>query len=210
MHFSTKAFTSAPHEVKLSSKAISLLFFTHRIPLSYNNLRSRRNGFPLFRRGSSAALSMAENHEPRSIPAKGDYCCEPIRLPPAHRFFPATRNVAGRPGGIRQRNRSFRHYDYRPPRSQISPRSGPLRPGHSCLSEGGLSSCREVQLPLPSRFSSGVEVGLKEECVEEHTRIMSETPFDFVIGSIHEVGGSDPYYPDFYEGKTVADAKINS
>lgn len=55
----------------------------------------------------------------------------------------------------------------------------------------------------------GVEVGLKEECVEEHTRIMSETPFDFVIGSIHEVGGSDPYYPDFYEGKTAADA-INS
>lgn len=55
----------------------------------------------------------------------------------------------------------------------------------------------------------GVEVGLKEECAEENRRIVQENPFDFVIGSIHEVDGADPYYPEFYEGKTAEEA-INS
>ena len=31
-------------------------------------------------------------------------------------------------------------------------------------------------------------------------------PFDFIIGSTHVCSGKDPYYPDFYEGRTESEA----
>jgi len=31
--------------------------------------------------------------------------------------------------------------------------------------------------------------------------LLSQTPFDFVIGSSHLVHGYDPYYPEFFEGR---------
>lgn len=75
---------------------------------------------------------------------------------------------------------------------------------------------RQAVAALAEKYNSpsfkilfGVEVGLKVECAADHRKIMKETPFDFVIGSIHEVGGSDPYYPEFYEGKT-AESAINA
>lgn len=52
---------------------------------------------------------------------------------------------------------------------------------------------------LPIRF--GVELGLQPHLADLHRNILSQYPFDFVIGSSHVVHGFDPYYPDFYEGK---------
>ncbi|MCI5919474.1 MAG: histidinol-phosphatase HisJ family protein [Roseburia sp.] len=52
---------------------------------------------------------------------------------------------------------------------------------------------------LPIRF--GVELGLQPHLAGLHSDILSQYPFDFVIGSSHVVHGFDPYYPDFYEGR---------
>ena len=43
----------------------------------------------------------------------------------------------------------------------------------------------------------GVELGLRCECVAKNKEIISEWPFDEVIGSIHVVDGVDIYRPDF-------------
>lgn len=52
---------------------------------------------------------------------------------------------------------------------------------------------------LPIRF--GVELGLQPHLAGLHSDILSQYPFDFVIGSSHVVHGFDPYYLDFYEGR---------
>ena len=53
---------------------------------------------------------------------------------------------------------------------------------------------------LPVRF--GIELGLQPHLAAQHTELLSQYDFDFVIGSSHVVHGYDPYYPDFYEGRT--------
>lgn len=52
---------------------------------------------------------------------------------------------------------------------------------------------------LPVRL--GIELGLQPHLSELHKDILSQYPFDFVIGSSHVVHGFDPYYPNFYEGR---------
>ena len=47
----------------------------------------------------------------------------------------------------------------------------------------------------------GVELGLQPHLAGLHEDILSQYPFDFVIGSSHVVHGMDPYYPAFYEGR---------
>lgn len=47
----------------------------------------------------------------------------------------------------------------------------------------------------------GIELGLQPHLGELHKDILSQYPFDFVIGSSHVVHGFDPYYPKFYEGR---------
>lgn len=49
---------------------------------------------------------------------------------------------------------------------------------------------------------TGVELGLQPHLADffhEYTRAYE---FDFVLGSVHVVGGKDPYYPEFFDGKT--------
>lgn len=58
----------------------------------------------------------------------------------------------------------------------------------------------KYQETLPIRF--GVELGLQPHLAALHSDILSQYPFDFVIGSSHVVHGFDPYYPAFYEGRT--------
>lgn len=53
---------------------------------------------------------------------------------------------------------------------------------------------------LPVCF--GIELGLQPHLKDLYTDILSAYPFDFVIGSSHVVHGFDPYYPDFYEGRS--------
>lgn len=52
----------------------------------------------------------------------------------------------------------------------------------------------------------GVELGLQPHLGEFYDKYVKGYPFDFVIGSVHVIGGQDPYYPEFFEGKEDADA----
>lgn len=48
----------------------------------------------------------------------------------------------------------------------------------------------------------GIELGLQPHLAAVHSDILKQYPFDFVIGSSHVVHGIDPYYPEFYDGRT--------
>ena len=52
----------------------------------------------------------------------------------------------------------------------------------------------------------GVEVGMQPHLSEYFKEYTRKYPFDFVLGSVHVVGGVDPYYPEFFEGKTDTQA----
>ncbi|WP_092869945.1 histidinol-phosphatase HisJ family protein [Acetitomaculum ruminis] len=52
----------------------------------------------------------------------------------------------------------------------------------------------------------GVELGLQPHLQERYDRLLSSYPFDFVIGSSHVVKGFDPYYGEYYEGRTEYEA----
>ncbi len=48
----------------------------------------------------------------------------------------------------------------------------------------------------------GVEFGLTTWNRAELESLLAARPFDFVIGSVHYVGGYDPYHEKYWEGKT--------
>lgn len=52
----------------------------------------------------------------------------------------------------------------------------------------------------------GLELGLQPHLKEKLTDIIQSHPFDFVIGSSHAVHRADPYYPEYYLGKTEDEA----
>lgn len=52
---------------------------------------------------------------------------------------------------------------------------------------------------LEVRF--GIEFGLQPHLEQEFQTLLSQEPFDFVIGSSHVVHGYDPYYPEFFQGR---------
>ena len=45
----------------------------------------------------------------------------------------------------------------------------------------------------------GIEFGLTEWNMERRVEVLSRYPYDFVIGSVHEVDGLDPYFPEYWE-----------
>lgn len=47
----------------------------------------------------------------------------------------------------------------------------------------------------------GIELGLQPHLANLHEDILTQYPFDFVIGSSHVVHGVDPYYPIFYKDR---------
>ena len=49
---------------------------------------------------------------------------------------------------------------------------------------------------LPVRL--GIELGLQPHLAGIHADILSQYPFDFVIGSSHVMHGVDPYYPSYW------------
>lgn len=51
----------------------------------------------------------------------------------------------------------------------------------------------------------GIELGLQPYLAERHAQIITENPFDFVIGSTHVVKGTDVYYPPFYMNREEDD-----
>ena len=69
------------------------------------------------------------------------------------------------------------------------------------------SALKEIKrkYPFGSSFSvlCGLELGLQEHLADRHKKLLDEYEFDFVIGSIHQLDGLDPYYPDYYVDKTA-------
>ena len=53
---------------------------------------------------------------------------------------------------------------------------------------------------------AGVELGLMPQCRDKIEAFAGSYPFDFIIGSSHLVRGIDPYYKEYYEGKTEKEA----
>lgn len=47
----------------------------------------------------------------------------------------------------------------------------------------------------------GVELGLMPYLADRNKAVASSVPFDFIIGSTHQINGLDPYYPSFWEGR---------
>lgn len=52
------------------------------------------------------------------------------------------------------------------------------------------------------RLLFGVELGLQAESLRPISIYAKSFEFDFIIGSSHICHGKDPYYPNFYEGRT--------
>lgn len=56
------------------------------------------------------------------------------------------------------------------------------------------------------RLNIGVELGLQPHLSERFRELLDKYSFDFCIGSTHVVNHVDPYYPDFFIGRTEKDA----
>ena len=52
----------------------------------------------------------------------------------------------------------------------------------------------------------GVEIGLNEWNMKDCNALLTQRPFDFVIGSIHFADGYDPYDKEYWEGKSARKA----
>lgn len=52
------------------------------------------------------------------------------------------------------------------------------------------------------RLLFGVELGLQPQVTRENAVFAKSHEFDFIIASSHVCRGQDPYYPEFYEGRS--------
>lgn len=52
------------------------------------------------------------------------------------------------------------------------------------------------------QIACGIEIGHIDQKAQEIKALLDTVDFDFVIASAHFVDGVDPYYPEYYEGKT--------
>jgi len=71
-----------------------------------------------------------------------------------------------------------------------------------------LSCLRQIQEEYRGqiRVNIGVELGLQSHIKEYLRQYTNRYSFDFIIGSSHFIDGMDPYYPDFFAGKTAKEA----
>ncbi len=58
------------------------------------------------------------------------------------------------------------------------------------------------------RILFGIELGLQPSVLRRNAVFAKSYDFDFIIGSSHLCNGKDPYYPDFYEGRSEEDAYL--
>ena len=70
-----------------------------------------------------------------------------------------------------------------------------------------LSSLRQ-QYQTKINIHIGVELGLQPHLKERYETFTGKWDFDQVIASSHVVHGYDPYYPEFYDGKTEDQAYL--
>lgn len=52
----------------------------------------------------------------------------------------------------------------------------------------------------------GLELGMQPACNRPNVRIAKEHDFDFIIASSHLCNGKDPYFPEFFEGRSEEEA----
>ena len=70
----------------------------------------------------------------------------------------------------------------------------------------------EVREKFDIKISKGIELGLRnEQCMSErvtagYREMLKRPDIDFVIGSTHCLEETDPYWPDYWQGKSVRDA----
>ena len=57
------------------------------------------------------------------------------------------------------------------------------------------------------KIRRGIEFGLKEYNAEQLKKDLAKRAYDFVIGSVHFVDEIDVYFPEFWEGRTIAAAE---
>ena len=71
-----------------------------------------------------------------------------------------------------------------------------------------LNTYEALRPSLPENFTLllGVEQGLQKSVAERVNAYDPDGRLDFIIGSSHLVRGNDPYYPSFWEGRSVSDA----
>ena len=55
------------------------------------------------------------------------------------------------------------------------------------------------------RIEIGIELGLQNHIASKLMAVSRQYPFDYIIGSCHFIDGLDPYYPEFFHGKTEAE-----
>lgn len=56
------------------------------------------------------------------------------------------------------------------------------------------------------RISFGVELGMQPHLMRQLALYARSHEFDFIIGSTHLVQGKDPYYPDYFAGRSEEEA----
>ncbi|MCL2797159.1 MAG: histidinol-phosphatase HisJ family protein [Firmicutes bacterium] len=75
-----------------------------------------------------------------------------------------------------------------------------------------LAAYRNLLEALKEKYSgqiaitAGIEAGYTKKHADKLAKLLDGLDFDFVINSVHEVGGVDCYYPEFYRGKTKQQA----
>lgn len=55
------------------------------------------------------------------------------------------------------------------------------------------------------RIDVGMEYGIQPHLPEAFGRLSRTYPFDFIIASLHNLNGMDPYYPAYFEGRAERD-----
>ncbi len=67
---------------------------------------------------------------------------------------------------------------------------------------------REMQQKYADRIkiNIGVELGLQPHLAAYYTEYTNKYHFDHIIGSVHIVHGKDPYYKEYFEGRSDHDA----
>lgn len=55
----------------------------------------------------------------------------------------------------------------------------------------------------------GVEISMRNDCIDFQHKCVNEAPFDFVIGSSHVANsGREPYFKEYFEGRTEHEAYL--
>ena len=92
------------------------------------------------------------------------------------------------------------HYDIDYP--ELSSKGTPLFvPDFDAYRANCLESAVKYQEKIHVSF--GIELGLQPHLAEQYYKCIKTYPFDFIIGSIHNCNGKDPYHTDiFFKGLT--------